>query len=254
MKRILLAIMLCAGLVSCEINNSSIRPVDSHRLYIYTSDLCNGYVTVPVVVTELLIDLDEYLSKSDDDRESDTLFYGKIEELYDGIYYFNVGSDRKIIGTVDTHGKSLKDKDVMWELADIYLYGFTESQLATTSYEYNLPEYTQIINKGDGLWNVRCEDLFDTVMKDAGQTDGRYAWEVQSSGRISSDISSLYAVFSTGDEPLLVKERKTDESKGYLGHSFNGGFNVEFYTAKGLKDWCKLILRPGFAVKYETNK
>lgn len=254
MKRILLAMMLCAGLVSCEISDSSIRPVDSYRLYTYTCNLCNGYVTVPVVVTELLIDLDEYLSKSDDDKESDTVFYGKIDELYDGIYYFNVGSGRQIVGTVDTQGKSLKEKGAVWELADIYLYGFTEDQLASYTYEWYLPEHTQIINNGDGLWTVRCEGLFETQLKNVGQTDGRNSWEAVCSGRISSEKSSMYAVFGTGDSPLLVKERKADESDAYLGHSFSGGFNVEIYNPAGQKDWCKLVLRPGFTVKYESNK
>ena len=54
MKRLFIAFVICAGFVSCQISDSSIRPVDGHQLFNYSSGLCGNYVTVPVELMEML--------------------------------------------------------------------------------------------------------------------------------------------------------------------------------------------------------
>ena len=256
MKRLFIAFVICAGFVSCQISDSSIRPVDGHQLFNYSSGLCGNYVTVPVELMEMLIGFDEYMNKSLADKEADARFYGKIDEMSDNVYRFNDNAERKIQCTVDTQGKSIHDKDAVWIIAHLSSWGYNEADVLTSYYDYSLPEYTEIrmTDVENSVWTISYEDLFETVLKYKGQDEGRNIWEVTATGKDVSSKSDLTAYFSTGDTPLEVKERKMNEDKVYLGNAYKGYFNVAIYSGKELKDWCHITFRPGFTTKYETNQ
>lgn len=256
MKRLFTAFVICAGLASCQINDSSIRPVDSHQLFNYSSGLFGNYVAVPVELMELLLAFDSYMDKDLDDKEADVRFYGKIEEVSDNVYRFNDSAERKIQCTVDTQGKSIRDKDAVWIIAHLSSWGYNEEDALTSYYDYALPEYTEIrmTDVEDSIWTIAYEGLFETVLKYKGQDAGRYIWEVAAAGKDKSSKSDLMATFTTGDTPLEVKERKMNEDKVYLGNAYKGSFNVDIYSGAELKDWCHMTFRPGFTTKYATNR
>lgn len=255
MKRLFIAFVICAGFASCQISDSSIRPIDGNQLFNYSSGLCGNYVTVPVELMELLLAFDAYMDKTLEDKEADVRFYGKIEEISDNVYRFNDSAERKIQCTVDTQGKSIRDKDAVWIIAHLSSWGHNEADVLTSYYDYALPEYTEIrmTDVENSVWTIIYDGLFETVLKYKGRDDGRHMWEVVASGKDSSAKSDLVATFTTGDTPLEVKERKMNEDKVYLGNSYKGSFNVDIYSGAELKDWCHITFRPGFTTKYETG-
>lgn len=256
MKRILIAILLCSGIWSCQVQNSYVRPVDSLQLFCYSSGLCGNYVTVPVELMELLLDFDDYLCKSQLDKEADTLFYGKIEEIYDNVYSFDDMSEIMIQCTIDTQGKSLREKGTVWLVASLYSWGYVDSDVLTGLYDYYLPEYTEIRAEDPDAseWVVAFDDMFETTLKYKGRTEGRDAWMVSSTGRAVAEKTGLVAVFTTGEAPLEVKERKMSDNERYLGNTYSGQFNVDIYDGETLKDFCHTTFRPGFTTKYDTNR
>lgn len=255
MKRIFIALTVVAGLVSCEVRESDISPVDSYELFNYTSGVCGNYVTVPVELLELLLDFDEYMSMTDVDKEGDPRFFGKVEVIDDNVYRFNDQWERAIQCTVDTQGRSLREKGAVWVLASLSAWKFDEDEALTLFYDYSLPAYTEIrmTDVENSVWTIGYKDEFDTVLKYKGQEDGRDFWEVTAKGKCLSGNPKLTARFTTGDSPLEVRERKMSEY-GYHGNTYKGKFELHTYNGDNVLDYCLVTFRPGFTTQYETSR
>ncbi len=255
MKRIFIALAVASVLVSCEVQESKIRPQDSGELFNYASGVCGNYVTVPVELLELLLDFDEYMALPDKDREADPRFFGKVEQVDDNVYRFNDEWERPIQCTVDTQGKSLREKDAVWVLAFLDAWNFYEDDALTLYYDYSLPAYTEVrmTDVENSVWTIAYKEDFETVLKYKGQEDELDFWEVTSKGKCQSGKAELTARFSTGDAPLEVRERKMSEY-GYHGNTYKGNFELYTYMDDKVLDYCLVTFRPGFTTQYETNR
>lgn len=243
--------------VSCQVSNPDIQSVSAHKLTYYSNSLFCNYVMVPVETTELLMKFDEYLKKSDSEKELDTVFYGYIEEVYDNIYRLDYKNENYIRCTVDTKGKSLEDG--VWEFIQLELVdssdNYNSQQLYSYDNRYSLPECTLVTkaDKANNTYVMSFEGLFETTMKYLGDDNGRDMWEVTARGETVRENDLLYAIFNTGEMTLDIKERPMTDGK-YSGNSYNGHFNVDFMRGDRKLDDCKSIFRHGFTSKYQTSR
>ena len=253
MKKIFMALILIAGLVSCEVQSSRIRKDNSSDLYIYTTGVCGNYVAVPVELLEMLLAFDEYMASSD--MAADPRFYGQVEKLHDNVYRFNDQWEWAIQCTVDTQGKSLHEEGATWLLAYLNAWQLGGDELFRGLYDYSLPAYTEIrmTDKANSIWTIAYKDEFETVLKYKGSEDGRDQWSVTANGYCFSDNPELSARFTTGKEPLEVSEKKRTDH-GYHGNTYKGTFDLKTYRKNVLLDYCNVTFHPGFATQYETGK
>jgi hypothetical protein len=240
---------------SCKISDPESDGVHAGRLTQYSCNLFNNYITAPVEITEMLIKFDEYLLKSDDDKKLDRTFYGNIEEVFDNIYRFKYTAEIPINCTIDTKGKSLSEG--VWEFADLYIVpqSYSVNQVAYTYQgSYWLPESTLITmtDKEAKTYVMSYEGLFETTMKYLGDDNGRDSWEVTARGETIKE-KDLYASFSTGSQPLNIKERPI-QNYTYNGNSYDGHFYVEFMRDDRKLDDCEITFRHGFTTKYKTSR
>ena len=261
MKRIFILLSICAFASACEVNTAAVHETTAEELFSYSSGLIGRFITLPVETTEMLLAFDDYMKLSDDDKESDTRFYGKIIEIYDNVYHLNDQVFGTINCTVDTGGKSLKEEGTVWTFAELNAYDLYEQSINVTYGYYNffLPAYTTLTTTDaeNQVWTMASEELFETVMQYKGNNDGRNMWSVKSEGKVTeiSEGNTLSAIFSTGDSPVEMKERKTDENQYYnIGNAYSGKFYVETYCVNDRLHYCHITLRPGFATKYETGR
>ena len=109
MRRAYILLAVTFALSACRISSVDSVQISSSQLCFYSNNVFNEHVTLPVEITEAIIEFDEYLSKSESDRELDTRFYGKFEDLFPGIYRFELNDENQISCTVETNEKSLKE-------------------------------------------------------------------------------------------------------------------------------------------------
>ena len=78
MKRLLIFAAVLSGVVSCELYGGYITQNTQQQLQKYTLDAFSGHVLMPVMMAELAVDFDAYLSLTDEDKAKDFRFYGNI--------------------------------------------------------------------------------------------------------------------------------------------------------------------------------
>lgn len=255
MKKIYMFLSLAFMAASCQVSNPDIQSVSPYNLTDYSNTLFCKYIMVPVETTEMLMSFDEYLKKSDEEKELDTIFYGNIDEVYDNIYRLCYTKENYITCTIDTKGKSLEDG--VWEFIQLEFANNSRndsSQLYSYSDRYLLPECTLVTlaDKAENVYVMSFEGLFETTMKYLGDDNGRDMWEVTARGETVRE-NDLYAIFNTGEVTLQIKERPW-KNENYPGNSYNGHFNVDFMRGDRKLDECKSIFRHGFTTKYQTSR
>ena len=255
MKKIFTALILTAGLVSCEVQDSQIRTDNAGDLYNYTSGVCGNYVTAPVELLELFLAFDAYMALPDKDKEADPRFYGKVEQLDDNVYRFNDQWEWGIQCTVDTQGKSLHEDGAVWVLAYATAWQIGGDDFLRGLHDYSLPAYTEIrmTDVENSIWTVSYKDEFETVLQYKGSQETRDLWAVTAKGHCFSSNPELTARFSTGKAPLEVREKNRSEY-GYHGNTYKGNFELYTYKGNYLLDFCLVTFRPGFVTQYETNR
>ena len=255
MKKLYLCILSAVVAVSCQISASSEFEITSLDLFQRANDCFCTYVTTPVELTELMISFDEYLGKSDAEKETDSRFNGHVSMLYDNIYQVKDYEQMGVCCIVDTKGKSLKEG--AWEFASVSAWfecGNEEYWDMLLVEEFHLPESTFLVlsDKQEQVYSMSYQGLFETRMKYLGKDNDRNLWEVSVSGQ-SHKEGNLYMSFGLSGDCLKVKERPWDTEK-YPGNSYEGEFNVDFMKDDQKLDFCKMTFRHGFTSKYQTSR
>ena len=114
----MLALPLFAG---CLADYSDVNVINAASLEKYAMQTMIQNVILPVEALELAIDFDEYLKKTDEEKEKDVFFYGNISKEQENEYVIKIDfskfSDeyRTIYCILNTKGCSLTDVSAEWE-------------------------------------------------------------------------------------------------------------------------------------------
>ncbi len=254
-KNILIGLILSLGLISCEVNSFENNDVTRNDLIHFSTRTFGTYVVIPVETAEVLMAFDKYLQLSDEDKEDDTRFYGKVDQLYDDIYEINDKEEHRISFIVKTWGASLQTPGTEWILNELKLEGSDPIVENYYGLSNEFPEGIKFVTTGVNEWTMRGEN-FDTKMRYQGDDSGRDMWQVYTKGNVESK-RQIVARFATSEEGISVKEmiRKAGELSQYRGNAYNGKFNVDIYNTKNVKlDYCYSEFTPGFTTKYITSR
>ena len=253
MKTLYTALISVLLVTSCQISQSSDFQISSMGLLQHAKNRFFTYVTTPVEVTELMIAFDQYLARPEAEKESETMFYGRVSMIYDNIYMIKNYDEMGLCCIVDTKGRSLKETP--WEFASISAWlerGNKEYPDWLMVTEFTLPESTFLALDDEQEYVMSYEGVFETRMKFLGKDGDRDMWEVSVSGQTAKE-GNLYTVFGSSEAPLKVKERVWD-SEDYPGNSYEGEFYVDFMRDGQRLDYCNMTFRHAFTPKYVTSR
>lgn len=255
MKKAIYILMACMSVAACEIYSNDYTDVDRNNIINYASKKFTDYVIAPVEITESLLAFDEYMQKSVEEQELDNRFYGRIDMVYDNIYSFKDTYQYAVHCTVDTKGRSLNEDGAVWTFAEASLYGMNDETFNYFYYgECSLPEFTQIAKTGADTWTISYEDMFEIELKYLGDDNGRKMWEVKTNGIQKSSVGAMSS-FTTGNEPMTVKEMQMSNDGRYRGNAYGGTFKVEtFNEDQEILDYCNIKFMPGFTTKFYTSQ
>ena len=252
MKRIFILLFIAAGISSCELYSGDIYPSTEQNLKSYTLDAFSGYVLMPVMMAEMVVDFDAYLSLSDEEKANDFRFFGNIRNPEENLYIIEVG---RTLCTLKTDGKSIWDDNAQWTFLSFsaitelngcgILYCTTSERIVIDS--YSSPEE----DEADRLFSMMMGD--DMVgLELMVQDDGGFHWNVGSQGVIN-DEDGYFAEYMTGASGISVNKRYNELHKDYE-YICSGEFLLSVFRKDVPVDMCKAIFRPGIQVDFIGGK
>ncbi len=248
MKRIFGYIMALLAVSACQISSSEMPYISASDLENYGCRLFAKNVCAPLNVLEMVQALDEYLLLSDEEKENDGRFYGRVSILGDNVYDILDGCIKCV---VNTNGKSLSEDGSVWEilnlhvrveisqLRDCYYFDFDEDFSIGRS--GNMLEYRTL---GDGASANALEIMLPAAL--SGETDSSFTIAVSGTER----TASFCAGFSV-DSPMSVRRKYMDGL--WL---FDGTFRFNTYRVADNKalDNGSALFKPGYLTKFNVSR
>jgi hypothetical protein len=252
MKKLFVFMALLSVLVSCELSVGEYRQDTQTALQQYTMDAFSSYVIMPVMMAELAVDFDAYLSLTEEEKAKDFRFYGNIRNPETDMYL--IGLDG-LTCTLQTGGKSIWDEDAQWTIlsftADTDLNG--DGALYCSTSEKTVLD-SDPVAPGDSSLRIFSTQLGKNPagMVLCSLAEGVYEWKVGSNGQIS-DTDGYMAEYMTGDNGVYVTKRFNQALEGYE-YICSGDFLVTVFKNNEPIDMCKAVFKPGFRTQYVSGK
>lgn len=248
MKRLFILFALLFGLASCELYVGEYSQDTQTALQQYTMDAFSSYVIMPVMMAELAVVFDAYLSLSEEEKANDFRFYGNIRNPEQDMYQIEL---KNIICTVKTGGKSIWEDGAAWTFlsfgADADLNG--SGDLYCSAVDKVVLESAPVASGDNSLRIFSTEFGKNPVgMVLTSDEEGDYQWNVGSSGEIA-DSDGYMAEYMTGAEGVTVTKRYNEELAGYE-YICAGNFLVTVFKNNNPVDVCRAVFKPGLKVQY----
>ena len=252
MKRLFLFLIFSLCLVSCELQVGSINKGTADELQIYTMDAFSGHVIMPVMMAELAVDLDAYLSLSDEEKVSDFRFYGNIRNTEPDVYMLEL---EELVCTVKVDGKSIWDEGAQWT----FLSFRAETDLNGRGSLYCSTSERIVLESHPAASGDESVRLFSMLYGDAPvgmvlcSYEGRqFEWNVGTNG-VNDDGDGYQAEYTTGADGIRITKRYNDSLGGYE-YICDGDFLVTVFRDNEPIDMCKAVFRPGLKAQFITGK
>lgn len=244
--------ILSSALASCELHMGEYRLNTQTALQEYTMDAFSSYVITPVVMAELAVEFDAYLSLTEEEKAKDFRFYGNIRNPEPDMYLIGIEG---ITCTLQTGGKSIWDEGAQWSIlsftADADLNGNGGLYCSLTE---KIIMDSDPVAPGDTSLRIFSTQLGRNPvgMVLCSSEDGYHKWNVGSNGEIS-DTDGYLAEYLTGPEGIMVTKRYNESSEAdeYI---CSGDFLVTVFRDNEPIDMCKAVFKPGFRVQFVSGK
>lgn len=251
-KFVFIASAITASLMSsCEIADGGIYELGRTELSEYAEVLFCNNVLLPVDMVDFAIDLDGYLTLSEQEKELDNRFYGKIRMISEGVYQF---SDNNVTCIVDTGDDSVWLDGAQWKFLEystrIFATGFSDS-----GWNVWITDEVKFMFNADTVGEARLIVQAETasgnmLMALKSREEGLCSWNlsVEGTDQGSNGIKAEYGSgYGTGG--INIKERRTATER-----ICDGTFNVDIYDGDSKIDWIKIHLSAGYMTEYETSR
>lgn len=244
--------------ISCEIAEGNISALTHKDLEEYASALYRNHVLLPADMTELAIELDAYISKTDELKQENSCFYRKVNEISEGVYQF---LDEYVSCIVDTGGKSVWDEGAEWKFVEYNSRSFVGSGPgqrwnAWITEEVKLTFSADTI--GEAMLMVQIESASGNVLmalKSREEAVNTWNMTVHGTDIGSSGLKSEYSSgIGTGGIDLMTEPREEGAGKFSRSKHSEGMFYVDIYDDDAKIDWITVHLRSDSSNIYETSR
>ena len=243
MKRIFIFAASVLSATACTLTSPTSPEVTAYNLQVYSSLEFGKCVAMPTVLTSTMIDFDEHLKKSYEEKLMDEAFNGNVNYKGENKYEITLFRKLYLTCTVDTGGKSIFENGAVWTVSDIYYGDVYTDGVVGLSLDVKVSEESTLTMVSDSTWFFESEGIATTI-KLAAEDSMEY-WLVE--GR-SVDIGTdnLWSQSTTGEGGI--------KAFGYDNLSYNGSFTTEIYKESDQIDFCTFSFRPGFTASVTTSK
>ena len=254
------AAVVAASMISCEIADPVIRPLGSEELKDYAEKLLSNSALLPVEMVDFAIDLDEYLALSEEEKQKDKRFYGRLSVLGDNIYKVSYSGFSCI---VDTGGRSVWENGAQWKFTEfvtwVYTTGFGEGGWRTSITEDVTVTFSSD-TIGEALLMVQVQmPASEALMALKSREEGLNTWNMAVRG-VDTGNDGLRTEYSSGEgtgdlkvfRRWAVDEENPEEQ--VKEKVCEGMFFVDIYNGSQKIDWVRLTLKPGYSSEYETSR
>ena len=244
--------------ISCEIADGNLNPLTRKELEEYASALYRNHVLLPADMTELAIELDAYISMTDEQRQKDSCFHKKVHEIGEGVYQL---LDEYVTCVVDTGGESVWDKGAEWIFVEYNSRSFVGSNYERRWNAWITEEVKLTFDNdtlGEAMLMVQVEGLSGNVlMALKSRENGDNIWNLSVHGTEvgSNGLRSEYGSgIGTGGVTLRTSPRTEDAGTYSRSKLSDGEFYVDIYDDDVKIDWVLVHLRSGSSNIYETSR
>jgi hypothetical protein len=257
MKRLYILMLALPLFAGCLADYSDVNVINAASLEKYAMQTMIQNVTLPVEALELAIDFDEYLKKTDEEKEKDVFFYGNISKEQENEYVIKIDfskfSDeyRTIYCILNTKGCSLTDVGAEWEYKNFNMYG-NDFSLSNLDYSFSLPQDSKltVMAEEESTWAVTFDEHAACRMKMKSKNDSLYEWLIEAQGK-ETTTREISADFGTSGN-FTIKERSIKAN--VKENIYSGKFNVNIYKDGEPYDYCYLTFTPGEMMKSQTSR
>ncbi len=246
MKRFCLYVMVLLMSVSCVVDNGTGQRYNASNVALFAERLVDRHIECPVGIFFFAMQMDEYLSLSEEDlMVYDPNFLKHLYQIEENTYYFDhyystayyMAVHEDAIGKIFTGGKSIMESGAEWTLG----------------------EYLTLTNIDGSTWSVtagfggsKSESLLTYSKKDNGWTIGMTV-----EGTYVEDNGVMSADFSTAGKELRIVSVDSEFSYPFDVDSARyfreGQFNVNIYRGQEACDYCYITYKFGASPDYKTS-
>lgn len=239
---------------SCRIDGPDRDPISSKELAEYARRSLISVVALPVEALEMALELDEYLSLSDEDRmtcgfNDKYILHPAGNDLFI-MTYAPDNVDKTIRCQFTTGGKSIRESGGQWIADGVLIYGYSE-EFNLYNYEFQLPEGVRLSmnTDKDSTWTLTMTGS-SSEMQLQSKNDSLYTWTVNAYGTETTS-TGIEASFGTVSG-LSVREIVSES--GEKVNAYTGQFNVDIFRDGKLIDNCHMTFVEGLDVEYKTSR
>lgn len=244
--------------ISCEIAEGNVNALPRKELEEYAAALYRNHVLLSADMVDLSIELDAYISMTDEQKAEDTLFCGKVHELSEGVYQL---LDEYVTCVVDTGGESVWDEGAEWTFIEYNSRSFVGSTSGRRWNAWITDEVKLTFNAdtlGEAILMVQSESADGSVlMALKSRENGVNTWSlsVQGTDMGSNGLRAEYGSgIGTGGISLKTAEREDNAGRYSRSKHSDGVFYVDIYDGSTKIDWVIIHLRSDSSNIYETSR
>lgn len=239
---------------SCRIDGPDRDPISSKELAEYARRSLISVVALPVEALEMALELDEYMSLSEEERmtcgfNDKYILHPNGNDLYI-MSYVSDKVDRTIRCQFTTGGKSIREPGNEWIVDGVHMQGYSK-EFNLYTYQFQLPEGVRLCKNTDreNTWTIKMNGG-NSEMELHPKTDSLYTWTVNAQGSETSGMG-VAATFATVSG---LKVRETVDEAGERTNVYSGQFNVEISRDGKRIDYCHMSFVEGVETEYKTSR
>ena len=251
MKRLYILLALLFVLSSCELAVGEYRQDTQTALQQYTMDAFSSYVILPVMMAEVAVDFDAYLSLPEEEKAKDFRFYGNIRNPEENTYQIELDD---LSCTVRTGGRSIWDDGAQWTFLSFGAHTDLNGQggLYCSVSEKIILDSAPVAPADTSVRIFSMSYGDDPVgMVLCSYKDGQFEWNVGSRG-VNVDGDGYVAEYMTGTDGVKVTRRYNQSLSGYE-YICDGDFLVTVFKDNEPIDMCKAVFEPGLKTQFVSS-
>ena len=244
--------------ISCKVEERSINVLTYKELEEYASALYRNHVLLPADMVDFAIELDAYISMTEEQQADDFRFYRKIEEVSEGVYRLQGDF---VSCLVDTGGDSVWEDGAVWTFSEYSSRSFVGINYGSRWHAWITEEVKVIFNadtKGEAMLVAQHESPNGKVMMALkSREEGANTWDLSVQGTdvgTNGLITEYGSGIGTRDIELRTAPREEDSNRYSRSKIYDGTFYVDIYNGDVRIDWVIVHLRFGSSNIYETSR
>lgn len=261
MKKIFSIMAAAAMMLSCEIVDQKIKPLNSDELADYAGKLFSNSVQLPVELAEVAVEIDEYMALSEEQKLEDKRF--TVRTISDGVYQV---SNKNMSCTVDTGCESVWEDGAEWKFLSFISTIYSSSEYTDGAWRTSLTDDVYLTFNADAMGEAKLMVFVEmpggnALMSLKSRENGRSVWNLSVEG---ADLGNdgLRAEYGTGYDTGGINVTRNysaggsaDDRNQYVARKqYQGMFFVDIYENGTKIDWVEMTLDFDKRTQYSTSR